>query len=114
MDALRGEVIKRVELPLPGTPVKLIGPVGDQASQPVHLGALFPAYAGYLVGPSRMAQPRSEIVEHLIRDMNPKRLHYNNSLLAVACGQPKGSFAYRSAWLQEMHIAAKVSRVQKT
>jgi hypothetical protein len=43
-----------------------------------------------------MAQPCPEIVEHLIRDMNPKRLHYNNSLLAMACGQPNGSFANES------------------
>jgi hypothetical protein len=34
-----------------------------------------------------MAQPCSQIVEHLIRDMNPKRFHYNNSLLAMAGSQ---------------------------
>jgi hypothetical protein len=35
-----------------------------------------------------MAQPCPQIVKHLIRDVNPKRFHYNNSLLAIASGQP--------------------------
>jgi hypothetical protein len=35
-----------------------------------------------------MAQPYPQIVEHLIRDMNPKRFHSDNSLLAMASGQP--------------------------
>ena len=65
-----------------------MGPVGHEALQPVQLGALFPAYAGYLIGPSRMAQPCPQIVEHLIRDMNPKRFHYNKSLLAIASDEP--------------------------
>ncbi len=54
-----GEVVERVELPLPSTPVELIGPEGDEALQPVQLRALLPAYVGNLVGPSRMAQPGS-------------------------------------------------------
>jgi hypothetical protein len=29
-----------------------------------------------------MAQPRPQIVEHLVCNMNPKRFHYNNSPLA--------------------------------
>jgi hypothetical protein len=33
---------------------------------------LFPSYPGYLLGPSCMVQPRPQIVEHLIRDVNPK------------------------------------------
>jgi len=88
VDTLPGEVVERVELPLPGTPVELMGPVGHEAAQPVQLGALFPAYARYLVRPSRMAQPRPQILEYLIRDMNPKRFNYNNS--------PLGSMKWRS------------------
>ena len=84
VDALPGEVVERVEPPLPGTPVELIGPVGYMALQPVQLGALFPPYARYLVGPSRTAQPYPQIVEHVIRDMNPKWFHYDNSTLAIA------------------------------
>ena len=87
VDALPGEVVERVELPLPGTPVELMGPAGNEAAQPVQFGALFPSYAGYLVGPSCMMQPCPQIVEHLIRNMNPKRFHYNNSLSATASGQ---------------------------
>jgi hypothetical protein len=34
-----------------------------------------------------MAQPRVQIVEYLIRDMNPKRLHYSTSLLAMGRDQ---------------------------
>jgi hypothetical protein len=47
--------------------------VGHEAPQPLQLGALFPTYAGYLVGPPRMAQPCPQIVEHVIRNVNPKR-----------------------------------------
>ncbi len=89
VDALPGEVVERVELPFPGTPVELIGPVGNEAPQPVQLGALFPAYAGYLVGPSCVAQACPQIVEHLIRDVNPKWFHNNNSLWEMA-PQPAG------------------------
>ena len=96
VDALPGEVVERVELPLPGTPVELMGPVGNEALQPVQFGALFPPYARYLVGPSCVAQPCPQIVEHLIRDVNPKRFHYNKSLLAMACGQLSSSFATES------------------
>ena len=32
----------------------------------------------YLVGPSCLAQPCPQIIEHLIRDVNPKWFHYNN------------------------------------
>lgn len=34
-----------------------------------------------------MAQPRVQIVKYLISDMNPKRLHYNTSLLAMGRDQ---------------------------
>src|SRR5271157_1209443 len=88
VDAFPCEMVKGVELALPSTPVELIGPVGHEALQPDQLGALFPSYAGYLVGPSRMAQPCPQIVKHLICDMNPKRFHCNNSLLAMASVQP--------------------------
>jgi hypothetical protein len=60
-----------------------------------------------------MAQPRPEIVEHLIRDLNPKRFHYNNFLLAMACGQLNGSFANESTWAYEMDMLAKISRAQE-
>src|SRR5215469_10584328 len=80
VDAFPSELVKRVELALPSTPVELTGPVGHEAPQPVQLSALAPAYARYLVGPSCMAQPCPQIVEHLVCDMNPKRVHYNNSL----------------------------------
>src|SRR5215472_5224608 len=89
VDALPREVAERVQFPLPGTPVELMGPVRNEAPQPVQFGALFPPYAGNLVGPSCLAQPCPQIVEHLIRDVNPKRFHYNNSLLAATCGQLK-------------------------
>jgi hypothetical protein len=60
-----------------------------------------------------MLQPCPQIVEHLIRDVNPKPLHYNNSLLAVARGPLNGSFANESTWSCEMDILAKVSLVKK-
>ena len=78
----REREIERVELALPGAPVELIGPVGHEAPQPVQLSALPPAYPWYLVGPSCMAQPCPQILEHLVCNMNPKRFHYNNSLSA--------------------------------
>ena len=95
VDALPSEVIERVKLPLPGTPVELMGPVRNEAPQPVEFGALLPPYPGYLVGPSCMVQPCPQIVEHLIRDVNPKRFHYNNSFLHMTCCQLNGSFAGR-------------------
>jgi hypothetical protein len=58
-------------------------------------------------------QPCPQIVEHLVRDVNPKRFHYNNSLLAIACGQLNGSFANKSTWSYEMDILARVSLVKK-
>ena len=82
VDAVPNELIERIELALPNTPVELIGPVGHEVLQPIQLSALSPAYAGYLVGPSCMAQPRSQLVKHLVCNLNPKRLHYNNPLLA--------------------------------
>src|SRR5215472_1890425 len=82
MDAVPSELVEGVELALPGMPVELTGPVGREAPQPVQLSSLSPAYAGYLVGPSCMAQPCPQVVEHLVCNMNPKRLHYNNVLLA--------------------------------
>ena len=88
VDAIPNEVLESVEPPFPGTPVELIRPVGHEALQPVQLGALLPAYAGYLVRPSRMAQPCPQIVEHLIRDMNSKRFHDNKPLLAIASNEP--------------------------
>jgi hypothetical protein len=109
VDAFPDEVVERVEFPLPGTPVELMNPVGNEVSQPVQFGALFPAYAGYLVGPSCMVQPRPQIVEHFIRDVNPKRFHYNNSLLAIACGHLNGSFANESTGSYEMDMLARVS-----
>ena len=106
VDALPDEVVERVELPLPGTPVELMGPVGNEAPQPVEFGALFPPYAGYLVGRLGMVQPCPQIVEHLIRDVNPKRFHYNDSLLAMPCGQLNVSFATESTWSYEMNTSS--------
>jgi hypothetical protein len=34
-----------------------------------------------------MVQPCPQIIERLIRDVNPKWFHYNNPLLAIASGQ---------------------------
>ena len=34
-----------------------------------------------------MAQPCPQIIEHLIRDVNPKLFHNNNPLVALAVGQ---------------------------
>src|SRR5215467_14103515 len=93
VDALPREVAERVQFPLPGTPVELMGPVRNEAPQPVQFGALFPPYAGNLVGPSCLVQPCPQIVEHLIRNVNPKRLHYNNSLLAAAAASCISLFA---------------------
>src|SRR6516225_6053818 len=104
VDALPREVAERVQFPLPGTPVELMGPVRNEAPQPVQFGALFPPYAGNLVGPSCLVQPCPQIVEHLIRDVNPKRFHYNNSLFAMACCQLNGSFATESTWSYEMGV----------
>src|SRR5207247_1416902 len=63
VDVLPSEVVERVESRLPGAPVELIGPIRDKAPEPVQLSALFPAYAGYLVWPSRTAQPYPQIVK---------------------------------------------------
>src|SRR5436853_3458374 len=42
VDALKAKVVERVELPLPGSPVELMRPVGHEVLQPVQLGTLFP------------------------------------------------------------------------
>src|SRR5205823_3807163 len=75
VDALPSEVVERVESRFPGTPVELIGPIGDKVPQPFQLSALFPANAGHLVWPSRTAQPSPQIVKRFIRDMDLKRFH---------------------------------------
>jgi hypothetical protein len=46
--------------------------------------------------------------------MNPKRFHYNNSPLAMACGQLNGSFANESTWSYEMDILTHGITGQKT
>src|SRR4029077_10211354 len=102
VDAVPSELVECVELALPGTPVELIGPVGHKAPQPVQLSSLSPAYAGYLVGPSCMAQPCPQIIEHLDCNMNPKRLHYNNSVLtwpAERAGSRSSYHTYKSLCL---------------
>ncbi len=86
MKALPGEVMQRVALVRPGAPIELVSPVRHEAPQPVQLGALFPTYAGYLLGPARLVQSCTQIFEQLIRDMNPERLHYNNTLLRAPAG----------------------------
>ena len=75
MNALRREVIELVEFPFPSTPVEIVRPISNQASQPLQLGALLPADARNLVRPSRVTKPCPKIVEHVIRDMNLKRFH---------------------------------------
>ena len=102
VDAVPSELVERVELALPSAPVKLIGPVGHEAPQPVQLSALSPAYAGYLVWPSCIAQPCPQIIEHFVCNMNPKRLHYNNSLLAwpaERAGMRSGYHSHKSLCL---------------
>src|SRR5439155_11032553 len=75
VDVLPGEVVEGVESRFPGRPIELIGPIRDKVPQPFQLSALFPANAGYLVWPSRAAQPCPQIVKHFIRDVNLKRFH---------------------------------------
>jgi len=79
---------RKFESLLPRTPVELVAPVRHEVSQPVQFGTLFPLYARYLVGPPCSAQPYPQIVEHLIRDMNPKWFH-QKLLLAVASRSAK-------------------------
>src|SRR5258708_5317635 len=57
VDVLPSKVVEPVESRLPGSPVERIGPIRDEVPQPFQLSALFPAYAGHLVWPSRTAQP---------------------------------------------------------
>ena len=113
VNPLPGEVMERVEPSLPGTPVELIGPVGNEASKPVQLGALFPAYAWNLVGPSGMAQPCPQIVEHLIRDMNPKGFQSNTSLLASGRDRPsaRGLGRIKSYLLGQWYLEVIRARV---
>jgi hypothetical protein len=42
-----------------------------------------------------MAQAYSQIIEHLIRDLNAKPFHSNNSLIAMASAQPNARAAKR-------------------
>jgi hypothetical protein len=44
-----------------------------------------------------MAQPCPQIVEHLIRDMNPKRFHYNKSLLTIVSDEPNAQAMSRGS-----------------
>jgi len=90
VNAVPNELVERIELALSSTPVELIGPVGHEALQPFQLCALSPAYAGYLVGPSCMAQPCPQIIEHLIRDVNPKWFHYNTPMVRNAINKSTG------------------------
>src|SRR5260221_12948286 len=96
VDALPSELLERVELALPSTPVKLIGPVGHEAPQPVQLSALTPANARYLTRPSCIAQPCPQIVEHLVGNMNPKWLHYHKSLQTWPAERPGVRSEYHS------------------
>src|SRR5262249_58157720 len=74
MDALPLEMMEGVKPRLPGAPIELIfiGPIGDEALQPLQLSSLLPADAGHLVWPSRTPQSRAEVVKGFIRDVNAK------------------------------------------
>jgi hypothetical protein len=84
VEAFPDAVLETTELPFPRAPIELIGPISYDVPQPFQFGALVPPDTGYLVGPSRIAQPCAQVVEHLIRDMNPKWLHHRKFLLDVA------------------------------
>jgi hypothetical protein len=62
-----------------------------------------------------MAQPCPQIVEHLIRDVNSKRFHYNDSHLAIAIGQPNAQAMSRgiaaiTVLQMEMGRCARINR----
>ena len=78
VNALPFEVIESVQPLLPGAPVEIVGPVGEELLQPFQFGALFPTDAGHLIWPSRIAQPRPQIVEHLVGDVNSKWFHQDS------------------------------------
>jgi hypothetical protein len=65
-------MIESVKSLLPGPPVEIIDPVGDEFLQPAQLRTLFPSDAWNLIRPSGVLQPGPQIVEHFIPNVNSK------------------------------------------
>src|SRR5262249_58338733 len=66
VDTVPSELIESAKPLLPGTPIKVVRPVGHEVLQPIQVRALFPTYAGHLVGPSCTSYPCSQIIDHFI------------------------------------------------
>ena len=72
---LGGELRKAIEPRLAPAPVVLLGPVAADVLDPLQRRALAPVVDQFGFGPARVAQPRLQVVEHVVADGNAEWLH---------------------------------------
>ena len=63
-----------VELVLPGAPIELLGPVLERPAEEVRVGAVVPSDSGDRVGPPDGADPRAQVVEDGLLDLDAEGL----------------------------------------
>jgi hypothetical protein len=68
------EVVEPVQLALTRAPVELLGPVGEQVAQVLQVRALLPGSARRRIGPAGVADPRPEIGQDLLVDLDREAL----------------------------------------
>ena len=67
---LGGELRKAIEFRLARAPVIFLGPIAADILDPLQRRALAPVVDQFGLRPARVAQPRLEIVEHVVADRN--------------------------------------------
>ena len=70
-----GDLVRvAVELVLPGAPIELLGPVLERPAEEVRVGAVVPSDSGDRVGPPGGADPRAQVVEDGLLDLDAEGL----------------------------------------
>jgi hypothetical protein len=72
---LGGELVEAVERGLPRPPVVFVGPVAGQFAGVLQGNALAPVVHAFGLWPTGARQPRSQIIEHGVGNVDTKRLH---------------------------------------
>src|SRR6476659_3142520 len=90
-------VIEFVQLPLLGTPVEAVAPVGDERLEIREVGAVVPAGCWNFIRKARAGQPRLEIAQRLLRDLNLK----GHDSVATGAGAARGGVRRRLRGLRQ-------------
>src|SRR6266516_3935866 len=99
-----GELGKGVQATLLRAPIEGGCPVANQISQVVEIHAAGPAWVWQRVRPPGVSEPRSQVVEDLVRDVNSEwfRMHHNENL---SLNSSSGFFHYDTLLFRLLSIA---------